>query len=374
MAKISFPYMGESVVAYKKIGHMLGHEVIEPPKPTQKTVDLGVKHAPEFACFPLKVLLGTYLEEIALGADLLMSSGGHGPCRAGYYGEMHRKILSSLGYQGHLIIFDAPQDHLRDFYQDLKRIKGKNSWIYCYNVLKLVYRAIKIMDELEQKVSRLRAYEVKTGSVNRAWEQIQELVNQAFTLPQLEAAQKESHSLLDSLELIPVKEEHKLRIGIIGEIYVVMENSTNMMMEQKLGELGCEVRRSQYLSDWVDFNLLPHWISHPHEAEIQKMGTKYFDIGIGGHARENMGWIDQYSQWGYDGIVHLLPFGCLPELMSQSIIPQVSKDLKLPIISFALDEQSGLANNLTRLEAFVDLIKAQKFGVKQFIYNSKKVG
>jgi len=374
MAKISFPYMGESVVAYKKIGHMLGHEVIEPPKPTQKTVDLGVKHSPEFACFPLKVLLGTYLEEIALGANLLMSSGGHGPCRAGYYGEMHRKILGSLGYQGRLIIFDSPLDHPRAFYQDIKCIKGKSSWSLFYQTMRVCYRAIKIMDDLEQKVSCLRAYEAKMGSVNRAWEKIQSLINEAFTLPQLETARQEGNSLLDSLEMIPVTEARKLRIGIIGEIYVVMENSTNMMMEQKLGELGCEVRRSQYLSDWIDFNLLPHWISHPHEAEIRKMGTKYFDIGIGGHARENMGWIDQFSQWGYDGIVHLLPFGCLPELMSQSIIPQVSKDLNLPIISFALDEQSGLANNLTRLEAFVDLIKAQKFGVKQQLLQRKAAG
>lgn len=76
--KITFPYMG-SPYMYEKLFTLLGHEVITPPKPSQKTVDYGVKYSPEFACFPLKVILGTYLEALELGADTIVTSGGNGP-------------------------------------------------------------------------------------------------------------------------------------------------------------------------------------------------------------------------------------------------------------------------------------------------------
>jgi len=49
--KYSFPYLG-NVLVYKKLMEMLGYEVVVPPRPTQKTIDLGTKNSPEFACFP----------------------------------------------------------------------------------------------------------------------------------------------------------------------------------------------------------------------------------------------------------------------------------------------------------------------------------
>lgn len=38
-----------------KILEMLGHEVIMPESPTQRTFDLGVLNSPEFICYPSKV-------------------------------------------------------------------------------------------------------------------------------------------------------------------------------------------------------------------------------------------------------------------------------------------------------------------------------
>jgi len=62
------------------------------------------------------------------------------------------------------------------------------------------------------------------------------------------------------------------------------------------------------------------------------------------------------AQKGIDGIVELLPFTCLPEITIMNILPRISRDLKVPIIPFILDEQSGQAGMRTRLEAFVDLL------------------
>ena len=73
--KISFPIMGNSYIAFKQLIKDLGHEPIVPPMPTARTMSLGTMYSPEFACIPFKILLGTYLEAIEMGADVIVSSG-----------------------------------------------------------------------------------------------------------------------------------------------------------------------------------------------------------------------------------------------------------------------------------------------------------
>ena len=94
--KVSFPHMG-CVTGYKKLMEKLGHEVVMPDPPSQKTMELGVKYSPEFICFPFKVMMGTYIECAERGAELIVSSGGNGPCRAGMYPDVHQKVLQELG-------------------------------------------------------------------------------------------------------------------------------------------------------------------------------------------------------------------------------------------------------------------------------------
>ena len=89
--KLTFPYMGP-VLAYRKFFERLGHQVIMPPRPTQRTVELGAKYSPEFICFPFKIILGSYLEAIELGADAIITTGFIGACRAVYYGNLSERI------------------------------------------------------------------------------------------------------------------------------------------------------------------------------------------------------------------------------------------------------------------------------------------
>ncbi len=369
---VSFPHMG-SPVPYKKIFECLGHDVIVPPVPSQRTIDMGVKYSPEFACFPFKVLLGTYMEAIELGAKVIISSGGHGPCRAGFYSEVQQRILQQLNMSVEFIIFDSPNHGgYQDFWHNLIRLKGKSSWFHFMRSVNLVYHMIHILDQLERQLEIKRAYEVVPGTCSKTWEKIQEdfsnLVNVSKDLKAIENLSKER---IEKINVEVPGEDEKIRIGIVGEIYVVMEKNVNMKLEEKLGALGVEVERSQYLSHWVDYNMIPKWIKHSHEEAILKKGEKYIEINIGGHAKQTVGHIVDYKERGFDGIIHLMPFACLPELVSQSIIPRISQELDIPVISFSIDEQTGLANNLTRIEAFVDLIRNKK---RRLIYNKCVAG
>lgn len=361
--KVTFPYMGTTLV-YSKLVEMLGHEAIAPPKPSQRTVDLGVKYSPEFACFPMKVIMGSYIEALEKGAEVIITSGGHGPCRAGFYGEMHKIILNNLDYDVDVIVFDSIKRSYRGFIQNVEKLKGNNSWYRLWKVLKLVYKIGKEADFLEMQLQSKRAYEMNKGDCTRAWEKIQRIYRDVYDERELNEAKNKSQKLIDDIPLRVVAEHEKIRIGIVGEIFVVMESSVNMKLEEVLGGLGCEVRRAHYLSHWVEENMIPKPFSHSHEDVIQKKGEKYIEIPIGGHAKETMGHVVDYHEKGFDGIIHLMPFGCLPELVCQSIMPKAIEDLGMPVLTIALDEQMGTANNLTRIEAFLDLIRTGK--VKKF--------
>ncbi len=354
--KISFPYMGTTLV-YKKLVELLGHEAISPPKPSQRTIDLGVKHSPEFACFPMKVIMGSYVEAMEKGAEIIITSGGHGPCRAGFYGEMHHRILNNLGYNVDVLVFDSVKRDFKGFLYNVKRLKGNQSWRSVWKHLKLTYKMSVEVDKLEMQLQTKRAYEINKGDCTRVWGDIQRIYEKIIKEEELIGATKYSQSLIDSIPIKTVPEEKKIKIGIVGEIYVVMESSVNIQMEEVLGSLGCEVRRSHYLSQWIETHMIPKRFSKSREEEISKKGERYIEIPIGGHAKETMGHIIDYHEQGFDGIIHLMPFGCLPELVSQSIMPKLIEDTGMPVLTIALDEQAGIANNLTRIEAFLDLIK-----------------
>ncbi len=362
--KLSFPHMG-SVVVYKKILELLGHEVIVPPRPSKKTFDLGVKYSPEHACFPYKALTGTYIELCEMGVETIVTSGGHGPCRAGFYSEIHQEDLNELGYNVELLVFDSYYRNKEKFMGILRKLKEDNSWLKIVSTIRFTFQLVEELDKFDKKIHEIWPYEVKTGQTEKAWDEIKELFDKVTNKKELNKAIKEGNKIIDSVELYPVKEENRIRIGIIGEIYVVMEPSVNFEIEKLLGELGCETNRSQYLFDWLNYNFkLPNIMkgtkTKSHEEEILKKGEPFIEIPIGGHAKQSVGHIIDYKEKGYDGIIHLMPFGCLPELITQSVTPKISKQYDIPVLSLSLDEQTGQANSKTRVEAFVDLIKNRK--------------
>ena len=125
--KVTFPQMGTMEIAVKTLLKELGLEVVPPPKITQKTLDLGVKYSPEFACLPLKINVGNYIEALEKGADTILMGGGVGPCRFGYYGEVERKILKDLGYDFEMIILEPIQNDWWGFYKKLKLVRSSIS-------------------------------------------------------------------------------------------------------------------------------------------------------------------------------------------------------------------------------------------------------
>lgn len=354
--RASFPYMG-CVTGYKILFEKLGHEVIMPEKPSQQTMEMGVKYSPEFICYPFKVMMGTYIECAEKGAELIVSSGGCGPCRAGMYPDVHQKVLKELGYNTQVLVFDSIFDNFKEFYEKVKLLKNGVSIPKFMKIVVFALRLIKKMDKLEKRMKIMRAYEINQGDFSRNWKNIVKMFEKCNTMRDVNRTYKQAVEIFESIPCRPVDERKRLRVGIVGEIYVIMESSVNKDVEEILNSLGVEVENVQYISDWVEHNIVPQWLPFPKSHRVFKLSDEISPINCGGHDKENMGWVIDFAKRGFDGVVHLMPFACLPELVNLGKFPAVSEELGLPIISLSLDEQMGEAHVKTRLEAFTDLIR-----------------
>jgi predicted nucleotide-binding protein (sugar kinase/HSP70/actin superfamily) len=141
-------------------------------------------------------------------------------------------------------------------------------------------------------------------------------------------------------------------VGIIGEIYVQLEPFANLYVEETLGEMGVHVRRSIYLTSYTKHDVL----STKGDLRSKKLARPYLPQLIGGHGQNSVGDVIRYSRMGYDGVVQLAPFTCIPEIVAKSLMPYLSREYDIPVLTLFIDEQTGRTGAETRLEAFVDLM------------------
>ncbi len=59
---------------------------------------------------------------------------------------------------------------------------------------------------------------------------------------------------------------------------------------------------------------------------------------------------------GYDGIIHIKPFGCTPEIGAMKMLQNLCSDEKVPIMFITFDSQTSEIGIKTRLEAFYDML------------------
>jgi predicted nucleotide-binding protein (sugar kinase/HSP70/actin superfamily) len=57
----------------------------------------------------------------------------------------------------------------------------------------------------------------------------------------------------------------------------------------------------------------------------------------------------------------------MPEIVAQNILNKVSREEDIPILELVLDEQTGKAGYITRIEAFIDLVQRRKLKINKRI-------
>lgn len=349
--KISLQHLGNYYIAMKPLANLLNYEVIVPPPFTRKTIELGCKYSPESVCVPFKYQLGNYIEAIERGATILVQAGGG--CRFGYYAEVQEEILKGLGYNVEILRMQNNYSLLAI----IKRIKELNPKINYLRIIKAVhiaYSKATALEEIEDYIRKNIGFEKEKDQFELNFKKYIAALDRAETVVQIKALKSDYKKIFRSIET--VKPENPIKVAIVGEVYVVMEPFSNFNLEKILGKKGVEVHRFVTIS-----NLVLNAIKIFRQKEkMRKWAEPYLKYHIGGHGTESVGLAHKLMKQGFDGIIHVKPFGCIPEINAMPALYNLSKDYKIPVIYFSFDSLTSETGINTRLDAFYDMLAMKR--------------
>ncbi|MEQ8201630.1 MAG: CoA protein activase [Syntrophomonadaceae bacterium] len=355
--RVTFPAMGHMNIAVRTLLSGLKLEVVPPPPISKRTLELGIKNSPEFACLPLKINVGNFIEAMERGADTIVMVGGWGPCRFGYYAQVERDILEGLGYEFKMIVLEAPDSRLQDLVAQVKNLGENVSLWEAVKAIRFGWHKLSAVERLERQLDYV---------LPRAWEkdQAEQLYDRAIS--SIDAAQSWgevgdiAHRAEQALLSLHLKKETPMKIGLVGEIYTLLEPAANYEICRLIGRMGAQVCRSTYLTDWLNDHLLGGLVKKSVSKQLKQYTRPYLNHPVGGHGWETVGHAVHFARMKCDGIIQIGPLTCMPEIVAQSILPSVSAREGIPAMTLWFDELSATAGLVTRLEAFIDMIERQR--------------
>ena len=357
--KIAFPHMGTISIAWAAGLKKIGVEPYVPPYTSKKTLSYGTKNSPEAICLPYKLILGNFIEAIEGGADYVAMITSPGICRLGEYGNNIQNTLKDLGYKANYIELSL-YDGIKGLYNFLKEISGKNDPILIMRAINITIRKIFAIDDLDRALAYYRAREVKFGEAEKHYKKALKMIDKVDSTLDLKHVYHEALKEIEKTEIDPNREV--LHVDLTGEIFLVNDEFSNQNIERELGRMGVETRRSLTVGSFLKDAIIPKAFRPPetHLQRAERMAKPYLMRDIGGDALECVSDVVFADVHGKDGIIHISPFTCMPEIMSQNIFPTMRSEHEIPILTLIMDEQTGKAGYITRLEAFVDLMRRKK--------------
>lgn len=357
--KVAFPHMGNVSIAWASALKKIGVEPFIPPYTSKKTLSLGTKHSPEAICLPYKLILGNFIEAIEGGTDYVAMITSPGCCRLGEYGNCIYSALTDLGYDAKYIELTL-YDGIKGMYNFLKEISGKNNPILFARAINIAIRKMFLLDDLEDVLSYYRAREINFGDAEKHYFKALQYIKDADNTRSLKKAKKQAFAEMKKTEIDEKREI--LHVDLTGEIYLVCDAFSNQNITKELGKMGVQTRRSLTISSFIKDAIIPKAFrkGETHLQRAFRMAKPYLMRDIGGDSLECVSDVAYADERGIDGIIHISPFTCMPEIMSQNIFPAMRENCDIPILPLIMDEQTGKAGYLTRLEAFVDLMRRRK--------------
>lgn len=350
---ISFPHLGDySVPIARFLKKITKTKVLIPPPMSKNTIDLGSKYAPDTACIPFKYNLGNFIEALEQGATTIVQAGGG--CRYGYYSEVQEKILRDLGYQLEFVnLMDPGKVSVRKFYKEMKKINPRLTYTTLLHQGILTFLMIFYMDKIDELIRSRIGFETKQGEHLKLKKQ---MLEEFSSITGIHALRKKIRTYRKRFLKIPIeKPDHCLKVGIIGELYTSMEPFSNYFLEKKLAEMKIEIKR---FTNATYLLFLKKW----KQKKLLRSIEKYCTYTLGADGMDNVARTKYLVDAGYDGIIHIKPFGCTPEIGAMPIIQRLAREEQMPILFFSFDQETSEVGIQTRLEAFYDMLQMQKEG------------
>ena len=347
MSKISFPKLADyDVPITYLISHISKKEIINPPNISNKTIEIGSKYSPEFICTPFKYTLGSLIEAIEKGANILIQIGGG--CRYGYYSNLQNQILKDLGYNikiYNLII--AGKCDFKRLYKLVKEIEPKINIFKSLYYLLITINMVKYMDKIDNYIRENVGFEVENKSFENLKKEMLDKFSKVKSNIGLYLLYKKYKKKFKQLKIN--KPENCFKIGIIGELYTVMEPFSNYFLEKELAKYNISIKRFTN-ANYLLFN----------KRKIIKKTKKYTKYKLTADTSSNIYWANYLCLKKYDGIIHIKSSFCTPEIGIIPILKTISSNYDVPIIFMSFDSNTSEVGIKTRIEAFVDMIEMRK--------------
>ena len=143
----------------------------------------------------------------------------------------------------------------------------------------------------------------------------------------------------------PKKEDKPISIALIGHGYNIYDKRTCMDIIKKLEKMDVRVYNAYQLTQeqlkggMNSLNSTLYW-ANQHEM-----------TGCAGHYLQD----DKI-----DGVITLTAFGCGPDSLMVEDIKRKSRNFNKPLLNLTIDEHTGEAGFITRIEAFCDMLYRNK--------------
>jgi len=361
---------------------------------------LGKEFTSGKECFPCQVTTGDILlfmenEKQRLGEDFnpenyiyFMPEAG-GPCRFGMYNKYQRIVLDSVPELHRLKIGSLTTDN--SYALDGMIEKGRTT-----SFRKAAFFSVVVADVLDRLLWKLRPYEKEAGSADAFIEKAMESLTDAF---EKNCAKKSFATILSRLDdvilegksLVDPTIPQKPLIGVVGEIYLRTHVHANQDVIRKLEEHGAEVVNAsiaewvnyttydklrdakigfhmnlkqfrfgmvrRYLGEIVNYGLTlgyqqkkqdqvynrikafidiaeDHRVGHLEDILIED-DLYAFDVGT--EACLSIAGVIQYMRDGYNGVVNVYPFTCMPSTVTSSVVKPVMNRMKVPYLDTPYD-------------------------------------
>ena len=186
------------------------------PNDNKHAVDVGLKYVNNDACYPSLIVVGQIMDALLSGkydlnkTAVIMSQTGGG-CRASNYIAFIRRALKKAGME------QVPVISL-----NLSGLESNPGFKLTLPLVKAVVYAAVFGDIFMKCIYRMRPYELEKGIVNRKhkiWEKrvIAFVSGSALSHSQFK---KMCREMVHDFDTIPISDEKKPRVGIVGEILV----------------------------------------------------------------------------------------------------------------------------------------------------------
>ncbi|MDO5422523.1 MAG: acyl-CoA dehydratase activase-related protein [Eubacteriales bacterium] len=362
----------------------------------KKAVDVGLKYVNNDACYPSLIVVGQIMDALLSGkydlskTAVLISQTGGG-CRASNYIGFIRRALEKAGME-HIPVISINMSGLE---------KNPGFKITPQMVLRGMY-AVVFGDVFMRCLYRMRPYEKVKGSANAMYKKWEDVCKSfvASRNPSLPQFRKLCRQIVEDFDNLPITDERKPRVGVVGEILVKFLPAANNHLVDLLEAEGAEA----VVPDLMDFLLYCFYNTNFKAEELgMKKSTatlgnlgikaleafrsaaakelarsKHFDppahiedlakyaepiVSIGNQCGE--GWfltgeMMELIHSGTNNIVCTQPFGCLPNhVVGKGVIKELRHRYPLSnIVAIDYDPGASEVNQLNRIKLM--LSTAQK--------------